>query len=283
MQKTNTFYKNYELIDLGDFKKLESFSGMVVERPCPQASSKRSLPDSVWEEADAVFDGKDWRFNDVKVQEGWLTKIDTATVELKPSSGGQLGIFPEQAANWKWIRDAVKEQGRAIKVFNGFAYTGLSTLFTSAPNSSVCHLDASKTSVTWAKKNAELSGLGSNDIRWIVDDVMTFLTREYKRGVKYDGVILDPPAFGRGKDGKTWSLKKNLGELLELCGLVLSPKPAFFVISCHDQTMSPRDLSKTLNTVSKGFRGRVESFEMLIQSSNGSSLKSGICARMKVS
>lgn len=283
MQKANTFYKNYELIDLGGFKKLESFSGIVVERPCPQADMSRSLPDSVWEEADAVFDGKEWRFSDSKACEGWLTKIDTATAELKLSGGGQIGIFPEQAANWKWIRDAVKEQGRPIKVLNGFAYTGLSTLFASSSNSSVCHLDGSKTSVTWAKKNAELSGLGGNDIRWIVDDVMTFLGREYKRGVKYDGFILDPPSFGRGKDGKTWSLKKNLGELLELCGLVLSPKPAFFVISCHDQTMGPRDLSKALNAVSKGFRGRAESFEMNIQSSNGNRLKSGICARIKVS
>ncbi len=282
MQKTNTFYKNYELLDIGDFRKLESFSGVVVDRPAPNASAKKTLPDAVWENADAFYDGKEWDIRTGKIQTGWTSVIDTATIELKLSTAGQVGVFPEQAANWKWIKDAVLDQKRTLKVFNGFGYTGVSSLFASSKTSSVCHLDASKSAVSWAKRNVELSGLADNDIRWLVDDVMTFLGRELKRGVKYDAFILDPPAFGRTKDGKTWSLKKDLPLLLELTGLLLSKEPAFFVLSCHDPLMSTRELSILLNTVNKGFRGRVESFEMVLGSNNGAVLKSGLCARVKL-
>ncbi len=282
MQKSNSFYKNYELIDCGDFKKLESFSGVVVERPAPQANSNKALADNVWDSSDAVFDGKEWNIKNQSLLDGWMTKIDTATFELKPATGGQLGIFPEQAANWTWLKEAVNRNGKSLNIFNGFAHTGVSTVFASTTNTSVCHVDASKNYVTWAKKNSQLSGVDSNNIRWIVDDVITFLKRELKRGVKYDGFILDPPAFGRTKDGKTWSLKKDLEALLYLAGSVLSSSPAFFVLSCHDQEMTAKDLGVLLNTVHKAFKGRAEVFDMQIQASSGNVLRSGLCARVKL-
>lgn len=282
MQKSNSFYKNYELIDCGDFKKLESFSGLVVERPALQAHFNRALPDNVWENSEAVFDGTEWNIKNQSLPDGWITKVDTATVELRPSAGGQLGIFPEQAANWSWLKEAVNRGGRTLNVFNGFAHTGLSTIFASSPTSNVCHVDASKSAVTWAKKNVELSGLSANNIRWIVDDVVTFLKRDLKRGVRYDGFILDPPAFGRSKDGKIWSLKKDMDALLYLTGSLLSSTPAFFVLSCHDQEMTAKDLGVMLGNVHKAFKGKVEVFEMTMQATSGNTLKSGLCARVKV-
>lgn len=282
MQKSNSFYKNYELIDCGDFKKLESFSGVVIQRPAPQADFSKVLPDNVWDSASAIFDGKEWIINDQKILNGWTSKIDTATIELKTSTGGQVGVFPEQAINWSWLKEAVNRGGKTLNIFNGFGYTGLSTIFASSSTSNVCHVDASKSAVTWAKKNSQLSGVTPNNIRWIVDDVVTFLKRDVKRGVKYDGFILDPPAFGRGKDGKTWSLKRDIDALLYISSTLLSDNPAFFVLTCHDHEMTAKELGVLLGKVDKTFRGKMEVFEMLIQATSGNVLKSGLCARVKL-
>ncbi len=198
----------YEFLDCGDRRKLERFGTVVVDRPCPRAAWAPGLSAAAWQEADAVFhrrSGGDsaWEFRDGPPADDWCVTFDDITLGLRPAGNGQVGVFAEQLSNWRWIQEAVASAGREVSVLNSFAYTGAASLFAAAGGASVCHVDAAKSSVTQTRLNAGLSGLADRPLRLIVDDMVTFMEKEVRRGRTYDGIILDPPAFGRSKSGKT--------------------------------------------------------------------------------
>jgi len=272
---------NYKLLDCGNFEKLEQIGEMIFRRPALQANWKRKLHDDIWEKSHAKFDQskKEWATStDYKLPK---FECDFITLELKLSSNGQIGIFPEQLANWQWIKDKISKSNRELKILNGFAYTGASTLFASTAKTTLTHVDASNSSVNWARQNCRLSNLGNNSIRWISDDIITFLSREVKRGSVYDGIILDPPAFGRGKKGSIWKLSKDLPQLMCLIDQLLSNNPEFVILSCHDKNFGKHELKQELTKLHKLKKGKIETLDLTITSKTGNNLPAGKCARWK--
>lgn len=243
-----TFWKDYELIDSGDFEKLERFGNHVVSRPEPQAIWSKSLSQSEWERlCDAAFrkdksseERGEWVCK--KSMPGqWYVEYEYKSMKLRMRLGltsfKHVGIFPEQAENWNFIYDRVKESSaKPVKILNLFAYTGGASLAAAAAGAEVTHVDSVKQVVSWSRENMEASGL--RDIRWIVDDALKFARREVKRGKKYNGIILDPPAYGRGPDGERWILEENIGELLNLCGELLESENCFFVMNLYSMGLS---------------------------------------------
>ncbi|MEI6080009.1 MAG: class I SAM-dependent methyltransferase [bacterium] len=300
MQKIESFYKNYELLDSGDGRRLERLGEYIVDRPAPQTMLDRRLDSFVWNRANFKFDNGVWVDNNDKELESevkWTLEVADVTFNLKLSQNGQVGIFPEQIVNWAWLENLISEHLKTsgtkfysaenkFNIINTFAYTGGSSLFpaSAAKNfpSEICHVDGSKSAVNWAGENAKTNGL--TNIRWIVDDVLTFLKREVKRGKYYDGIILDPPAFGRGGKNKTWTFNKDLGDLLTASKELLSPAgPLFFMISCHDINMTTAELREvTSNTLNIPDRF-IETLELNIPSNRGNPLSCGVCARFKKS
>ncbi|MBR0057567.1 MAG: class I SAM-dependent methyltransferase, partial [Kiritimatiellae bacterium] len=207
-----------------------------------QAIWRPSLPDGAWRNATASFDreaGLNWRGREGLPPE-WEIEVEGIHFRLSSTDFGHLGLFPEQRASWRWLRETVTAMApRRLAVLNLFAYSGGSTMACALAGADVCHLDASKGMVDWARKNAELNGLKATPIRWIVDDAHKFLTREVKRGRRYDGVILDPPSFGRGAKGEVYKLERDLPQTLDLCRQVLSPSPAFVLLSAHTPGVTP--------------------------------------------
>lgn len=228
----------YQLIDSGDGQKLEQFGPYLIQRPCAAALWPRQKP-SLWK-YDARFtrdpDGR-W---EGKLPKDWQIEHGGVVFQLKATDFGHLGIFPEHAAHWDWL--AKCSEGKPVKVLNLFAYSGGATLAMAKAGAQVCHLDASKGMVDWARHNAKLNGLESAPIRWIIDDALKFLKREIKRGSFYEGVILDPPTFGRGKQGQVFKIEQQLPELIQLCQQVLSDQPRFLLLSCHTPGITPLTL-----------------------------------------
>jgi 23S rRNA (cytosine1962-C5)-methyltransferase len=248
----------YALLDAGGGERLERFAGVTVRRPARGAQNEPGLPPGAWDEARLVFHytdhGGEWQ-GLVGLPEPWVVAFGPLRFHLRPSPSGQLGLFPEQAPNWGWIRERVQASERALTILNAFAYTGGSTLAASTPHTEVCHIDASRSALQWARKNAEASNRAENCIRWIVDDALTFLQREIRRGRRYDALILDPPAFGRSVGRNTWKLSRDLPELLGAVDALLSDEPAFVLLTCHDPSWCPEDLEGHLRRHTR-FAGR---------------------------
>lgn len=281
----SSFQDTYEYIDCGDGKRLERFGGEIVIRPCPIATSwsKTSSLSALWNDRNAIiYDKKSsaetgkWlnvdTSNSSLDSNQWIVKFNSQIFRLFPSEQGQLGIFPEQSVNWKWITDTIKHRSKdeeIVNVLNGFCYTGGSSLAAMAASNStrVVSLDAAKNSIQWAKNNAAISGYteaggrpyGSN--RWIVDDCMTFLEREVRRNNKYECLIFDPPAFGKGGGSKVWKLDTDLLKLVSYFPKLLSDKPIFILLTCHDINWPANKLADLLaNTMrDAGYRGRISS------------------------
>lgn len=261
---------------------------MVVDRPAPQAVWPKTQDVMLWQSADAYYERPDtgagyWRQGSV-FPPTWQMQVDNIRLELRPAANGQIGIFPEQLANWRWLTQCLQQQKQSVRVLNAFAYTGAATLTASAAAETVevCHVDGAKAAITAARHNAEISALQQRPIRWIVDDVMTFLKREVKRGSQYDGFILDPPAFGRGARG-SWQLKRDLPGLLECVNQLLSPGPCFIILSCHAPELDAVELAAMLaNTIDVG-ESKVEALDLVIPSVQGHDLPSSICARLQFS
>ena len=224
---------SYELIDFGNGRKLENFAGLTLDRPCPAAEGSKRTSVSSWESADLVFrnDPKSgWTSSEV--QPGWIFRWNDIAMELRTCPFGHVGLFPEQIANWRWMRSLAEAKNRPVnsfKALNLFGYTGGSSLALAAAGWQVTHVDASRPTVLWARKNAQLSNLESAPIRWIVDDVRDFVSREAKREEKYDLVLMDPPAYGHGADGKGWTLERDLEALIEICIRILRPMASILV------------------------------------------------------
>lgn len=276
---------DYELIDSGNERRLERFGETIINRPAPQAFWHRDSSLLEWKQAAAYYERPEngthkWT-KDSTFPENWTIQIDNITLELRPSENNQLGIFPEQLDNWRWMTEKIKEAKRPLKILNTFAYTGAATLMASAAGEDVevCHVDGAKSAVSWARKNAELSELEKNPIRWIVDDVLQFMEREVKRGKKYDGIILDPPAFGRGAKG-TWKIERDLPHLLELTGKLLSNQPCFVILSCHAIEITAENIAQMLNALPAFPRKKAEAVELIIPSEKGNELPSSVCGRI---
>ena len=237
---------DYRLLDTGDFQKLERFGSRVFIRPAPQAIWPKSLRKSEWNKAEGEYQyykgkesGGEWKFFNRPPKEGWIVKFHDLSFRVQPTGFGHIGMFPEQALNWLWIEKQIQSSPRKeINLLNIFGYTGASTLAAAAAGAAITHVDASKASVTWARKNLELSGLGDRPVRWIVDDAMKFLAREYKRGRRYDGIIMDPPTFGRGPNGEVWKIENQLSELMTHCRQVLSDNPLLILLTTHSPGFS---------------------------------------------
>ncbi len=271
--------KDYELIDSGEGEKLERYGDITVSRPDPQALWKKHLGDEIWQKAQAQFsrtsEKGEWNIKK-GVPEKWAIDFAGLTFNIKPTAFKHTGIFPEQSPNWKWIGDtlaAAKKQGREkISVLNIFGYTGGATLAAAKAGAEVVHLDGSKSAITWARENAELSGLRDAPIRWIVDDAQTFVEREIRRGNSYDAIIMDPPAFGRGPKGEIWKIEEHLLGFLNTCGKLLSDKPVFFLINGYASGYSALVYKNSMADEIKFYGGRIEIGELTIQESSGERL-----------
>lgn len=275
---------SYELIDSGDGFKLEQFGPIRLERPCQAAFWKPTLPASTWQEVHARFSRKEglhWEVLDY-LPKSWEIDISGLKMLLKPTDFGHLGVFPEQIAQWAWIKDKISKAKRASppSVLNLFAYSGGATLSAAQAGAAVCHVDASKGMVDWARQNATLNGLDSAPIRWIVDDVFAFLKREIKRGNRYDAIIMDPPSFGRGAKQEVFKLEKDLDLLLSLCRQLFSDNPLFFFFSCHTPGFTPVALRNLVQQTLDVPKGEIEAGEMLLEGPKANfSVPSGFFAR----
>ena len=282
---------DYELLDCGDDGKIEKFGETITDRPCSQAEWDRKIHDI---KVDAFFQNEigiknSWKLDKEKFpgkfnpenSPTWNLQINEITAELKFSSGGQVGIYPEQFDNWIWVQNLVKKNAnRELKILNTFAYTGLATLFASDKNTEVCHLDSAKSAINWAKRNAKLSKLENNKIRWICDDVMKFMQREVSRGKKYDGIILDPPSFGRAA-GKNWKIEENLDEMMSLVRKLLTAEPLFVILTCHTPDIfSPTYFANILDSLGKFPGKKAEELNLNIPSKTGNSLAPSFGARI---
>jgi len=313
---------DYELIDCGNFRRIERFGKYILNRPCPEAFWNLKIPENkipvdfyyrreknkkLWEIQNKNFE---------KLPENWEIQVGKIKAQMKLAPNNQVGIFPEQFDNWQFIENLIKnpntsqilnpsqspldrgegrgekiknpsqpsfdkEGARGIKIMNTFAYSGMASLFASSENTEVCHVDGAKSANNRFRENIKISGLGENKIRWITDDVVGFLEKEIKRENFYDGIILDPPAFGRGAKSE-WHIQKDLPKLMKLVQQVLTPNPLFVILTCHaPEHFSPQDLAKFLENLPQ-FKGKkAEILELKIPSKKGNSLVSSFGARIR--
>lgn len=235
--------QNYELIDSGDGMKLERFGEYILSRPDPNALWKKRLGETEWKKANALF-GKNW--TNKNVREPWLFSFDSLVMLLRLTPFKHTGIFPEQIENWIWLEEIIRSRPH-VKILNLFGYTGGATLYAASHGAEVTHVDASKPALTWAHENQEASKLVRAPIRWIVDDARAFSEREARRGNTYDGIVLDPPSFGRSPKGKIFKFEKDMHPLLEAVGKLLSPDPLFVLLNSYATGYSPQTLKNLMS------------------------------------
>jgi len=267
----------YILLDSGDFQKLELIDGYKIIRPSLNSPYPKTNP-KLWQEVDAVYTKNDrgsgdWQFFKKIPENLYLHLNPKITCKVKFTPFGHLGIFPEQTTNWQLLLKLGK-QNPNLEVLNLFAYSGISTLYCLKANMSVCHVDASKGMVEWARENAELSNLSDKKVRWIVDDVIKFVKREIKRGKKYNGFILDPPTFGRGAKGEVWKIEEGLIPLIQSTMELCNFKPQFVFLSCHTSGFSANVIERILQSFIQQ-KGRYQSGELFILEQSGKKLSGG--------
>ena len=245
-------WKDYELLDATGGERLERWGDAVLIRPDPQVVWKNRPLSPLWKRADAVYHrsakgGGSWEVKRPLPQK-WQIGYGALKLVVSPTGFKHTGVFPEQAVNWDWYTDAIRTAGRPVKVLNLFGYTGGATLACAAAGASVCHVDASKGIVAWARENAAASGLAQKPIRWIVDDCAKFVAREQRRGSRYDALIMDPPSYGRGPSGEVWKLEDSIYDLIALCAGVLSDTPLFVAVNSYTTGLSPAVMEYILKT-----------------------------------
>lgn len=292
-----TISGEYALLDSGDMQRLERLGPYTLIRPAPQAIWPPTRPASVWNQADAIFErdesgGGNWTWRR-KVARDFEVLFDSLALQIKLTNFGHLGLFPEQAHNWQWLRQLIRDRMQRtnsanLHVLNLFAYTGGSTLAASQAGAHVVHLDAAKGVVDWARKNARLSHLEERPIRWLVDDAVKFLKREVRRNNRYHGIILDPPTFGRGPKGEVFKIENEIMPLLELCNELLAQNALFVLYSCHTPGFTPLVMENQLRAAihspaNKNIKdqpaSKIQSGEMVVYDSTGRPLPSGTWAR----
>lgn len=261
-------WKDYKIIDCSDGEKLEKWADKILVRPDPQVVWRGEKSEKEWRSADARYNrsssgGGSWQCYK-KLPDSWTVSYKNLRFGIKPMGFKHTGLFPEQATNWDWFSELIKkENDREISVLNLFAYTGGATIAAAAAGARVCHVDAAKGMVAWAKENAALSGLSEHPIRYIVDDVKKFVQREIRRGNKYDGIIMDPPSYGRGPGGEVWKIENEIFDLIELCTELLSDKAVFFLVNSYTTGLSGSVMENICKmTIQKRFGGRITSDEV---------------------
>ncbi len=276
-------WKDYEVIDCSTGEKLERWGSYILLRPDPQIiwQTPKSCPQ--WKKLNAHYHrspkgGGEWEFFDLPQQ--WSIHYGSLTFHLKPFNFKHTGLFPEQAVNWDWFSEKIRQAGRPVKVLNLFAYTGGATIAAACAGAHVTHVDASKGMVTWAKENASASGLKDAPIRWIVDDCIKFAEREIRRGKKYDAIIMDPPSYGRGPKGEIWKIEDCIYRLLTICAELLSEQPLFFLVNSYTTGLQPGVLAYMLAATLKQYGGSVEAQEIgLPVTESKMALPCGACGR----
>lgn len=267
-----TNWKDYEIIDMANGEKLERWGKYNLIRPDPQIIWKNQSFPEKWKTADATYKrsrsgGGSWSYTK-RLPESWQITYKNLVFNIKPMGFKHTGLFPEQAVNWDWMINKIKNSRRQIKVLNLFAYTGGATVACLSAGASVCHIDSSKGMVAWAKENVISSGLQEKSVRYIVDDVVKFVQREIRRGNSYDAIIMDPPSYGRGASGEIWQFEENITDLVELCTKVLSNNPLFFLINSYTTGISSEVLSNILKLNLKKYKGKITSGEVGLPMSN---------------
>lgn len=280
-------WTDYEVIDCSSGEKLERWGDYFLIRPDPQVIWDTPRKEKNWRHVNGHYHrskrgGGEWEFFDLPKQ--WSIRYGALTFNLKPFNFKHTGLFPEQAVNWDWFSNKIKNAGRPIKVLNLFAYTGGATLAAAAAGAAVTHVDASKGMVGWAKENAMSSGLKEAPIRWLVDDCVKFAEREIRRGNHYDAVIMDPPSYGRGPKGEVWKIEDSMHSFIKLCTRLLSDKPLFFLVNSYTTGLAPAVLTYMLSTELRKYHGTVESQEIgLPVSKTGLILPCGASGRWEAS
>ena len=277
-------WKDYEVIDTSTGEKLERWGDYILVRPDPQVIWNTPKNNAGWRKKNghyhrSVKGGGEWEF--WNLPEEWSIHYKELTFHLKPFSFKHTGLFPEQAVNWDWFSELIRNAGRPIKVLNLFAYTGGATLSAAKAGANVTHVDASKGMVAWAKENAAASGLKDAPIRWLVDDCVKFVEREIRRGNQYDAIIMDPPSYGRGPKGEIWKIEESIYPFIELTTQILTDKPLFYLVNSYTTGLQPAVLTYMIQTaLVPRFCGVVESSEIgLPVSSNGLVLPCGASGR----
>ncbi len=277
-------WKDYELLDSGNGQKLERFGPYTFVRPEAQAIWRPGLPQKAWDEAAGAFRGTEdagsrWFFTK-ELEPRWPMSYKNLKFWAQPTSFRHMGVFPEQASHWDWMTALMEGAKRPLQVLNLFAYTGLASLAASAAGAKVTHVDASKKVVHWASENQRLSGLEARPVRWIVDDAIKFVQREGRRGVTYDGFIIDPPKYGRGPEGELWELETSLASLLAACRAVASGQPLFLILTCYAVQLSPISLRNIVEQTMEGKGGQVTAGELAnVERSKGRLLPTAMYAR----
>ena len=279
-----TEWKDYEVLDTGDGEKLERWGEILLRRPDPQTIWPKAQP-ALWKKAQAWYHrsehgGGEWEFFG-RLPEKWVLNYKDLKFYVRPTGFKHTGLFPEQAGNWDWMADLIRSSGRQdIKVLNLFGYTGGATLACAAAGAHVTHVDAAKGMVQWAKENRELSGLPETSCRWIVEDALRFVQRESRRGNVYDGILMDPPSYGRGPTGEVWKLENELYGLVEAAAGILSPSPLFFLINSYTTGFQASILTNIVGRcVVSRFGGTVTSDELCLPVTSGGVLPCGASGR----
>ncbi|HWY79174.1 MAG TPA: class I SAM-dependent methyltransferase [Candidatus Sulfotelmatobacter sp.] len=277
-------WDDYELLDTGNGMRLERFGPYKLIRPDPQIIWRPRLERQSWINVDAVFDAekKKWIIKK-KMPEKWLLSYKNIAFYAKLSPFKHTGVFPEQILQWEWMKSKLRnnnEVQKNLKVLNLFGYTGIASLLCAAEGSTVTHVDASRPTINWARENQSASQLMDKPIRWILDDALKFVQREVKRGIRYDGIIMDPPVYGHGPDGEKWDFNESFSKLLSLCCLVLSNKPLFILVNAYAISSSSLMLENVLSDYVSDLSGTLEVGELALkEKSAGRLLSTGIFAR----
>lgn len=275
-------WEDYEILECGDGMKKERWGDIVLVRPDPQVIWPRATPD--WGKYDALYHrsakgGGNWDYRK-SLPESWIIKYKDRRFKIRPTNFKHTGLFPEQAVNWDWFSKKIKESKRPVKVLNLFGYTGGATVAAAAAGAEVCHVDAAKGMVAWCRENAALSNLSEAPIRYIVDDCVKFVEREIRRGTKYQGIIMDPPSYGRGSKGEVWQFERDLYGLLQKCAKIFDDKGLFFLVNAYTTGVSPTVVGNLLRESMSEFSGNVSSGEVGLPISNTlNTLPCGLYAR----
>ena len=274
---------DYELIDTGHQRRLERFGSYLISRPDPQLIWNPKFSEKEWKKADAIFEKKgenkgEWKQNK-KIPDRWLMHYKELSFYAKLTPFKHTGVFPEQSLHWDWMMQKIKNAKREIKVLNLFGYTGIATLACAAAGAKVTHVDASYPSIGWAKENQKASKLEEAPIRWILDDALTFVEREKRRGNSYEAILMDPPAYGRGPKGETWNFNVSFPQLVEACSGILSKNPLFVLVNAYAISSSAITLGHVLNDYLPKGR-KVECGELCLkEKSDGRLLSTGMFGR----
>jgi len=273
--------EGYTLLDFGDGRRLERWGPYRLDRPDATAMGRRADPE-LWTTADATYRGEKGKGQwDTRraLPEFWPVAFDDLQLAVRLAPYKHTGVFPEQLENWRWARAVGRKAGRPLTVLNLFAYTGGATTALAKDGHHVTHVDAAKPSITWAKQNAALNGVAADRTRWILDDAAEFAAREVRRGRTYDGIILDPPAFGHSPTGKAWRVERDLPPLLAACARLLSERPAFVILNAYARGDTPVTVRAIMADALRGRRAKVDAAELELVTTGGRSLSTGVVAR----